>query len=414
MKKCNACGETFDKDYAFCPMCGADLVDAPNVCSNCGQELHEGFTFCPSCGAKSEEEEKTNEPVKAETNETVDNDLTHIDERSDQDSVSEEKEVLMKNESAETNPLADNTHLNQFESFDTSQFSPQGNGTSVQDSLSAAMKNFSGNELLKNKKIVAAVIAAVLVIATLSFISYTSPKELEINEGKDIEAYVGESTLFFSVAEGLGAFYDSEIEWSYDNPDLVKVENGCLEATYDKNAFNASGNNSGLQEDNNSITTFIHGTLKKGLRTWEGDAKVIVLLREEIHFNGQVYTEPSASTDSFVEVTAADDYSTYFYFKSLTNPKNDISFIVDAGKETRVYVPCDKYEVLYACGETWYGPEIVFGPNTSYAKFETTMEFTPDTYGTLKMGVLFGNSKSQDINANEFPDPSTESSSEAS
>ena len=381
MKKCEKCGNVFDNDCSFCATCGIALTKIPEVCSNCGTELSEEYDFCPSCG-------------------------TRIEIPKEKEEASEIFPKLSFEEPSETMPKTE--EIEQAMAFQEDDPLSQ----ILQKDLSPASTGSSVNGLLKNKKLIAGAVAAIVIIAFLSFKSYTAPRNLKINFGDDIEVDVGGTEILFSEAEGLTGYYDDDIVWTVDNPNLIKIEDGILEASYDKDAFNANNLGLGLSDDGSSYTTYIHGTLDKGLRTWEGDAKVKVSLEEEFHINGQVYVDPSASKDSYIEVKAADTYSTYFYLKSQTDSKNDISFIVDKGEEATIYVPCDTYEIYEAHGDVWYGPDIVFGPNTQYTKSETTAKFTPDIYWTLELNALGGNSKSDAINSDEFPDSGTEETGE--
>ena len=58
---------------------------------------------------------------------------------------------------------------------------------------------------------------------------------------------------------------------------------------------------------------------------------------------------------------------------------------------------------LYA-GKTWYGSNILFGPQTVYAKDDQEYEFDSSSYWTLKLGVQNGNISSDPIDSFEFPE----------
>ena len=107
-------------------------------------------------------------------------------------------------------------------------------------------KDFSANGILKNKKLVIGGILAAVVIIAIALISYTSPRDLNINAGEDIEAYFNEPEVLFTYPEGmdLSESYENDIEWTFDHPDLTKIEDGMVTVTYDKNAFNASESDS--------------------------------------------------------------------------------------------------------------------------------------------------------------------------
>jgi hypothetical protein len=52
-----------------------------------------------------------------------------------------------------------------------------------------------------------------------------------------------------------------------------------------------------------------------------------------------------------------------------------LSVFVRSGTTVEVEVPIGTYEVRYASGETWYGYEYLFGPETSYSKADKTFTF---------------------------------------
>ena len=433
MKTCEKCGEVFNDEYAFCPNCGTkaavtpqepprevpkevhkvvpqelpeevsqeplkevpkevsqelprELPQGPEICSSCGAVIRRGLDVCPKCGAQTGHskapEPAANQASEPETYQALGGLFQPSEPAANQTSGTVPAQ-------ADNNPAA----------------------AAAAAVTKVLPKDFSANGILKNKKLVIGGILAAVVIIAIALISYTSPRDLNINAGEDIEAYFNEPEVLFTYPEGmdLSESYENDIEWTFDHPDLTKIEDGMVTVTYDKNAFNASESDSASGSgDDNTFTTTIHGKLKKGLRNWEGDAKVVVSLQEAIYFSGMTYVEPAGSKDSFLEVTASNDYSTYFYFKCTTNPDNDFSFIVDKGSDAIEFVPSGTYEIYEASGQTWYGPEILFGPSTFYSKSDETITFTSDSSWTIELGVMNGNSSSKDINSSEFPDTEAE------
>lgn len=59
---CNECGKEIDDNAAFCPECGAKVVNVPQisesekkeerVCADCGAQIPDDALFCPECGRK--------------------------------------------------------------------------------------------------------------------------------------------------------------------------------------------------------------------------------------------------------------------------------------------------------------------------------------------------------------------------
>lgn len=55
-----------------------------------------------------------------------------------------------------------------------------------------------------------------------------------------------------------------------------------------------------------------------------------------------------------------------------------LTVFVRSGATVEVKVPLGTYQVRYASGDTWYGYEYLFGPDTSYSKAEQTFTFEVD------------------------------------
>ncbi len=51
------------------------------------------------------------------------------------------------------------------------------------------------------------------------------------------------------------------------------------------------------------------------------------------------------------------------------------------GQKFEVEIPLGTYEIRYAAGDIWYGPQYNFGPETSYSKADELFNFTADAYG---------------------------------
>ena len=251
-------------------------------------------------------------------------------------------------------------------------------------------------------------ILGVLAACIAGFAIYsniTEPRPITINGANDIEVYVDEEFQCPVSADGLSESELQGIIWTSDDENLVKVENGILKASYDKNSFNATiDDTDGTDEESCTYTSHIYAEMHKGIRNWEGTGRVVVSLKPVEFENGKVLKEPADSKDSHIDITGADDYSSYFYFKSKTKSANDMSFLIKQGETATIYVPCDKFEVYQAAGKTWYGSNILFGPQTVYAKDDQEYEFDSSSYWTLKLGVQNGNISSDPIDSFEFPE----------
>lgn len=274
--------------------------------------------------------------------------------------------------------------------------------------------NAGGNNVNKKKKnnkkfkniVIVLIVIALFVLAYVIYSKITAPRELLINNGADIELYVGDEVELSTYAEGLDPEELRSITWtSYDN-NLIKIENDVLTASYDKNSFNSTvSDNGGSDEEECSYTSYIEGEFKKDIRTWKGSAKVVVSLKPVEFENGRLIKRPAdPANESYIEIIGSNNYNTYFYLESTTKNSNDMSFIVKKGETATVDVPCDTYKMYMATGNTWYGNKILFGPSTDYSRASHDYEFKPGYYWTLELDVLGGNTTSDDISASEFPE----------
>jgi len=73
------------------------------------------------------------------------------------------------------------------------------------------------------------------------------------------------------------------------------------------------------------------------------------------------------------------------YYVKLVEPPSDrpvMEVFVKGGTTVEVSAPLGSYEMRYATGKTWYGPEHFFGPETSYSKADQLFAFSRDYRGT--------------------------------
>lgn len=77
----------------------------------------------------------------------------------------------------------------------------------------------------------------------------------------------------------------------------------------------------------------------------------------------EIKTGATSSEDYFVKVCRVGNASDY------------MAFYIRGGESAECEVPLGTYEIKYACGETWYGANDLFGSKTSYAKADETFRF---------------------------------------
>ncbi len=99
------------------------------------------------------------------------------------------------------------------------------------------------------------------------------------------------------------------------------------------------------------------------------------------------------------------------YFEQMMNKHalgGRICFYVRAESVAEIKVPLGEYEVFYATGDTWYGKDHLFGPDTRYYKCDDTFSFTETSEGyngwTISLTpVLNGNLDTDEISEADFP-----------
>ena len=359
---CEKCDITYKEEYEFCPECGERLIvkaepvslaqdDDPGLitCPHCGFESPVEFVFCPGCGKPLSEEPSTSRQPSQENAQT--------------------------------------TRSSQQETRQTDGYAP------------------APNKKSKKKWIILGILAAAAIILIV-FINLTAPKELIINSGEDIDIYVGDAKKVEVVGDGLDAIdYQSIILYS-DNEDVLKVkDNKKIKAKYDSESFNAiTVDDEGNEEaDICACTTYLNARFEKGIRKWEGRVKVNISIEPKKLKNGNIIKKPNGDLVSSLTVTAADDYDAYIYLKSKNKKSNDMSFTVKRGKEAKVGVPADEYDLYWAGGTTWYGSKFLFGPDTQYNKTDDNWDFTKYTW-TFSMGVENGNLENEVVDEDDFPE----------
>jgi hypothetical protein len=57
--------------------------------------------------------------------------------------------------------------------------------------------------------------------------------------------------------------------------------------------------------------------------------------------------------------------------------KDVMRMFIVGGQEANFWIPVGEYELVYASGQHWYGDELLFGPETEYAKADALTRFAP-------------------------------------
>lgn len=133
-----------------------------------------------------------------------------------------------------------------------------------------------------------------------------------------------------------------------------------------------------------------------------------VLTPVPVH-NGKIVQSPRSEALAPLGVTTPTGENCYVYLSSLDGtPSNNMGFYVAADRFAEVSVPLGLYEIYYATGETWYGPDELFGEDTRRYKCEGTFDFYSD--GEYYQGWTLelylqenGNMDSDPVDENEWP-----------
>ena len=100
--------------------------------------------------------------------------------------------------------------------------------------------------------------------------------------------------------------------------------------------------------------------------------------------------------------------SNYFVkLDSVSSGRTVLTVFVRAGQQVDIKVPLGTYIVKYAAGRSWYGTQHLFGPQTSYAKADTTFDFHRQGnqitgYSITLYAVPGGNLATKSLSPDEF------------
>ena len=124
--------------------------------------------------------------------------------------------------------------------------------------------------------------------------------------------------------------------------------------------------------------------------------------------NGEIIHKPSSEMVCPLDVSVRGLESYYIYLKSLNSRRDDMSFMITPSSTVSVSVPIGNYELFYATGIVWYGPDRYFGDDTQFYKADDTMKFYSSgdyVYGfTLELYEQYnGNLSTDEISFEDFP-----------
>ena len=116
---------------------------------------------------------------------------------------------------------------------------------------------------------------------------------------------------------------------------------------------------------------------------------------------GQVFIGKNKDCYSSLTIKSSSSESCYIKLKDAYG-RDVFSFFVRAGTTVEVNVPEGNFYVYFAYGTDWYGTELLFGPDTSYAKDDELLDFSQYTWEYTLYPVTNGNFSETPISADEF------------
>lgn len=210
--------------------------------------------------------------------------------------------------------------------------------------------------------------------------------DIKFKGSQEITLYAGTSYEISYSAE-IGGLSADDIEWNSSDISVASVSGSGV--------IRAEG------EGRATITASINGNVKDS-------CTVKVTLRPIPVKNGEMIKRPRRTDYPEVTVNAPSDESCFVYFKNVSDSAYDFAFYVKAGSSATVNAPTGTYTFYYAAGEEWYGPDLKFGPETSFFKDPDLITLSEDdsSYDILELtlyAVPNGNMEPDPIDASEFP-----------
>lgn len=117
--------------------------------------------------------------------------------------------------------------------------------------------------------------------------------------------------------------------------------------------------------------------------------------------SGSVLESNRVQCDSSLTVSASSGNACVVRVKYPTG-NTVLSFYVRAGETATVDVPARPLQVFFASGDTWYGFDNLFGPETQYSKDDDVLDFGEYTYEYTLYPVTNGNFSQTPIDASDF------------
>lgn len=123
--------------------------------------------------------------------------------------------------------------------------------------------------------------------------------------------------------------------------------------------------------------------------------------------SGTIFNIAGATGIAPFEVKTAAGANYLVKLVSTTRRQEVLSMFVRGGHTVEIEVPLGTYELRYASGETWYGPEHLFGNETQYSKADESFTFEETSRGVSGFTVTLyqvrnGNLSTSRIRPSDF------------
>jgi hypothetical protein len=131
------------------------------------------------------------------------------------------------------------------------------------------------------------------------------------------------------------------------------------------------------------------------------------LIEQPLPPNGSLRRETRGEAAARFKISSSGSSHHLVKLEDVVTSRPVLTVFVRAGQDVEIRVSLGTYIVKYASGETWYGYQDRFGPNTSYSKADTTLEFARQGnqvtgYSITLYGVPGGNLRTTGISAGDF------------
>jgi hypothetical protein len=99
---------------------------------------------------------------------------------------------------------------------------------------------------------------------------------------------------------------------------------------------------------------------------------------QPLPIHGEAHDYTTARHVAPLEISGLAEAHSLVKIVDVLDPRRYVTVFVHKGMTTKVRLPLGSYELRYAMGDAWYGYEHLFGPDTTYTKADTQLDFRVD------------------------------------